>query len=160
VRPTLVRGLDYYTRTVWEFVNDALEAAQSTICAGGRYDYLIEDIGGSPTPGVGWAAGVERMAMSMSDAAGDASTSGIEVFFAFEDPRRRLELLPVMAKLRAEGRLCDTDYAGRSLKGQLTQAQRLGARTVVIARSDGLTLRRRRERDVDVAGVQEALELL
>ena len=64
--PTLVRGLDYYTRTVFEFVNEDLDAAQASICAGGRYDYLIEEIGGAPTPGVGWAAGVERMTMSSS----------------------------------------------------------------------------------------------
>ncbi len=64
--PTLVRGLDYYTRTVFEFVNDGLDAAQSTVCAGGRYDYLIEEIGGEPTPGIGWAAGVERLSMSIS----------------------------------------------------------------------------------------------
>jgi histidyl-tRNA synthetase len=156
LRPTLVRGLDYYTRTVFEFANDDLAAAQNTICAGGRYDYLIEEIGGPPTPGVGWAAGVERMAMTV---AGAESESAIEVFFALEDPVRKREILPLLAKLRARGVASDTDYAGRSLKGQLTQAQRLGARAIVIASADGYRVRRRGAEDV-TAGSLEELEAL
>jgi histidyl-tRNA synthetase len=152
LKPTLVRGLDYYTRTVWEFSNDELGAAQSSICAGGRYDYLIEELGGPPTPGVGWAAGVERMAMSRE---AETPPAILDVFFAFEDRSRLTEVLPLMAKLRAEGRACDTDYAGRSLKGQLTQAQRLGAPTVVIAHGRGFTLRRRGEEDVEVGSLEE-----
>jgi histidyl-tRNA synthetase len=157
--PTLVRGLDYYTRTVWEFVNDGLGAAQSTICAGGRYDYLVEEIGGPPTPGVGWAAGIERLAMSSPESPG---APGLDAFFAFEDAARRPEGLAVMAELRTSGRRCDTDYAGRSLKGQLTQGQRLGAAALVIARSDRVTVRRRGETDVDLeAGtIEEAATLL
>jgi len=84
----------------------------------------------------------------------------IEVFFAFEDPDRRIDSLPLLAKLRAQGRGCDTDYAGRSLKGQLTQAQRLGAKTVVIAKSAGFTVRRRGEEDVDVETVEKLEALL
>jgi histidyl-tRNA synthetase len=152
LEPTLVRGLDYYTRTVWEFHNDALEAAQSSICAGGRYDYLVEEIGGPATPAVGWAAGIERMAMSRT---GEPPATEIEVFFAFEDRSRRTEVLPLMARLRAEDRSCDTDYAGRSLKGQLTQAQRLGAAIVVIAGTDGYTVRRRGAKDAEVATLEE-----
>jgi histidyl-tRNA synthetase len=157
LRPSLVRGLDYYTRTVWEFSNDELGAAQSSICAGGRYDYLIEEIGGPPTPGVGWAAGIERMAMSR-----DAETppSVLDVFFVVEDRSRLTDVLPLMAELRAEGRACDTDYAGRSLKGQLTQAQRLGAATVVIAKSELVTLRRKGRPDEDVSFEQLRQELL
>jgi histidyl-tRNA synthetase len=152
LRPTLVRGLDYYTRTVWEFLNEGLGAAQSSICAGGRYDYLIEEIGGSPTPGVGWAAGVERMVLSRDPVQPEPA---IEIFFAFEDSSRRTELLSLLARLRAEGRSCETDYAGRSLKGQLTQAQRLGAATIVIAHDKGFTVRRRGEQDLDVAKVED-----
>jgi histidyl-tRNA synthetase len=155
--PTLVRGLDYYTRTVFEFVNEGLEAAQSTICAGGRYDYLIEEIGGSPTPGVGWAAGIERMAASRS-AGGEPP--GIDVFVALDEPRRRTEVLPLLAELRRRGRSAETDYAGRSLKGQLTQADRLGARSVVIVRDGSVALRRRGESDVEVSSLDEAARLL
>jgi len=152
LRPTLVRGLDYYTRTVWEFLNEDLGAAQSSICAGGRYDYLIEEIGGSPTPGVGWAAGVERMVLSREPVQPDPA---IEIFFAFQDSSRRTEVLPLLARLRAGARSCETDYAGRSLKGQLTQAQRLGAATIVIAHERGFTVRRRGEQDIEVAKIED-----
>jgi histidyl-tRNA synthetase len=147
--PTLVRGLDYYTRTVWEFVDDGLGAAQSSICAGGRYDYLVEEIGGPPTPAVGWAAGIERLRMSMRV---EPEPSRLDVFFAFEDRARRPEVVPFMADLRAEGISCDTDYAGRSLKGQLTQAQRRGARRVAIvpAAGDRWTVREAGQLDREV----------
>jgi histidyl-tRNA synthetase len=157
LEPTLVRGLDYYTRTVWEFVNDALGGAQSSICAGGRYDYLIEEIGGRPTPGVGWAAGLERLAMSSGLA---AEPPRVDIFVAFEDGARRRDLFPVLARLRGDGRACETDYAGRSLKGQLTHAARLGAETVIIAGGDRLRVRRRGQADVDVKTIDEALALL
>jgi histidyl-tRNA synthetase len=126
--PTLVRGLDYYTRTVFEFVKDDLGAAQSTICAGGRYDYLIEEIGGGATPGIGWAAGIERMAMSTTIS---STAPSIDAFFAYDDGVSRAELLAQMTALRQDGYSCDAEYAGRSERGQLTQAKRLGARVVV-----------------------------
>ena len=157
VKPTLVRGLDYYTRTVWEFVNDDLDAAQSTVCAGGRYDYLIEEIGGQPTPGVGWAAGVERLALSLGDLEAQPE---IDVFVAVDDPVRRTEALVALAALRSLGLRAETDYAGRSLKGQLTQAQRVGAQTTVIVRADGVTVRRRGADDIVVETIQEAVEKL
>jgi histidyl-tRNA synthetase len=157
LEPTLVRGLDYYTRTTWEFFGPE-EGAQSSISGGGRYDGLVEEIGGPPTPGVGFGAGIERLHLAVG--AAPAEEGGIEVFFALEDRSRRLELLPVMAGLRREGRACDTDYAGRSLKGQLTHAQRLGARATIIIRSERLTVRRRGEEDVEAGTMEEALELL
>jgi histidyl-tRNA synthetase len=155
--PTLVRGLDYYTRTVFEFVNEELEAAQASICAGGRYDYLIEEIGGPPTPAVGWAAGVERMAASRPE---DDVDGGIDVFVAFADPGRRAEILPWLARLRESGHRCDTDYAGRSLRGQLTQARRLGARLTVVVEPDRQVVRRQGADDVDVGSWEELEGLL
>ena len=136
--PTLVRGLDYYTRTVFEFVNDDLDAAQSSICAGGRYDYLIEEIGGAPTPGVGWAAGVERMAMSR---AGEGERTALDVFVVCDEPTGRPAVLAQLAELRRAGLRADTDYAGRSVKGQMTQAGRTGARLVVVVSGDSAILR-------------------
>lgn len=136
--PTLVRGLDYYTRTVFEFVSDRLDAAQATVCAGGRYDYLIEEIGGHPTPGVGWAAGVERLAMSLPAAAADEP---IDVFVVCGEGVDRPRVLAQVAALRRAGLRCDADYAGRSVKGQLTQAGRLGARTIVRVEGATATLR-------------------
>jgi len=148
----LVRGLDYYTRTTWEFIGPE-EGAQSTISGGGRYDYLVEEIGGPSTPGVGFGAGIERLHLALGDAAPEPQA--IDVFFAVEEPSRRSDVLKAMAKLRAEGKSSDTDYAGRSLKGQLTQAQRLGATTIVIAKEKGFTVRRRGEQDLDVAKVED-----
>jgi histidyl-tRNA synthetase len=148
----LVRGLDCYTRTTWEFVGPE-GGSQSSISGGGRYDYLIEEIGGPPIPGVGFGAGIERLHLALGDVA--AEPGSIDVFFVVEDPVRRSEVLQLMARLRAEGRSSDTDYAGRSVKGQLTQAQRLGAATVVIAHAGGFTLRRRGEQDVEAASGDE-----
>jgi histidyl-tRNA synthetase len=155
--PTLVRGLDYYTRTVFEFVNEALDAAQASICAGGRYDYLIEEIGGSPTPGIGWAAGVERMTMSSS---APAEAPPADLFVAFADEGRRTEILPWLAAVRAKGLRADTDYAGRSLKGQLTQAGRLHACATLVVESEGQVLRRQGAEDVPVGSLAELEELL
>jgi histidyl-tRNA synthetase len=148
----LVRGLDYYTRTTWEFMGPE-EGAQSTISGGGRYDYLIEEIGGPSTPGVGFGAGIERLHLALGDS--PVAQAPVEVFFAVEDLARRPEVLAAMAKLRAEGRSADTDYAGRSLKGQLTQAQRLAAETVVIAHKRGFSVRRRGQDDVEVGRLDE-----
>jgi histidyl-tRNA synthetase len=130
--PTLVRGLDYYTRTTFEF-KDAAIGVKDTICGGGRYDYLVEEIGGPPTPGIGFGAGIERLLLSIGDR--EPEPEGIDVFFVLEDGAARDRVLAVMAELRRRGVASDADYAGRSVKGQLTQAGRLGARTIV--RVDG-----------------------
>ncbi|MEP6978631.1 MAG: histidine--tRNA ligase [Thermoleophilia bacterium] len=139
--PTLVRGLDYYTRTAFEFVDEAI-GAQSSIAAGGRYDGLIEEIGGPPTPGIGFGAGIERLLISMEEAGFEADQPSIDVFVASEDAGARAQTLTVIAELRRKGLSVDTDYAGRSLKGQLTQAQRLGAATTVIVEGEQSVLRR------------------
>jgi histidyl-tRNA synthetase len=155
--PTLVRGLDYYTRTAFEFVDEAI-GAQSSICGGGRYDYLVEEIGGPPTPGIGFGAGIERLLLSLGNAL--VPDPALDVFFALEPGAGRSDVLALMAELRRRGRACDADYAGRSLKGQLTQAQRLGARTVVVVGVDGLTVRRRGREDVAVSTADELEALL
>jgi histidyl-tRNA synthetase len=157
--PTLVRGLDYYTRTTFEFMGEAL-GAQSSLAGGGRYDYLIEEIGGPPTPAVGLASGIERIVLSLTEQGEEPADPEIEVFFAVEDEAARPEVLAALGELRRAGRSADTDYAGRSLKGQLTQAGRLGARVTVIARGDGATIRRAGEKDVDFASLAEAVEAL
>ena len=151
--PTLVRGLDYYTRTAFEFVDESI-GAQSSICGGGRYDYLAEELGGDPTPGIGFGAGIERLLLSLEGAL-EPEPPSIDVFFAVDDAASRTGVLALMARLRAQGRACDTDYAGRSLKGQLTQAQRLGAATVVVAGLEVFTLRRRGEQDTTLASIEE-----
>jgi histidyl-tRNA synthetase len=157
--PTLVRGLDYYTRTTFEFMAEAL-GAQLSLAGGGRYDYLIEEIGGPPTPAVGFACGIDRVVLTLQEQGVEPGAAEIEVFFAVEDESVRPGVLAALAELRRSGRAADTDYAGRSLKGQLTQAGRLRARVTVIARSDGATVRRAGEQDVDVSSLDEALELV
>jgi histidyl-tRNA synthetase len=148
--PTLVRGLDYYTRTVFEFIGPE-HGAQSAICAGGRYDGLIEEIGGPPTPGVGFGAGIERLLIALEDAGvGAPAAEPIDVFFAVDDGAPRERILQLLARLRAAGRAADTDYAGRSLKGQLTQARRLGARLTVIVGPAAATIREPGSQDVEV----------
>jgi histidyl-tRNA synthetase len=138
LNPTLVRGLDYYTRTVWEFVNDALGAAQASICAGGRYDYLIEEIGGPPTPGVGWAAGIERIAASSAEPPGGPAH---DVFVVCDEDADRAAVFAQVTELRRAGLRADLDHAGRSLKGQMTQAGRVRARTIVRVAGDTASLR-------------------
>jgi histidyl-tRNA synthetase len=135
--PTLVRGLDYYTRTTFEFKDEAI-GAKDTICGGGRYDGLVEAIGGPPTPGIGFGAGIERLLLSVGDV--ELPREQIDCFFIVGEGADRAQVLATMAQLRARGLACDTDYAGRSKKGQLTQAARLGARTTVIVDADGMRI--------------------
>jgi histidyl-tRNA synthetase len=145
--PTLVRGLDYYTRTTFEFVGPE-HGAQSVICGGGRYDGLIEEIGGPPTPALGFGAGIERLLIALEEAdARPPEVERIEVFIAAEESAPRELVLRWLKELRVHGVAADTDYAGRSLRGQLTQAGRLGAATTLIVRPDGATLRRQGEQD-------------
>jgi len=148
--PTLVRGLDYYTRTTWEFLGPE-EGAQSSLSGGGRYDGLVEEIGGPPTPGVGFGAGIERLLLALEHAGVRAEAPEIDVFFAVEEGASRERIPGWLGELRMRGVACDTDYAGRSLKGQLTQAGRLGATTTVLVGPDAAILRRRGREDESVA---------
>jgi histidyl-tRNA synthetase len=149
--PTLVRGLDYYSRTTWEFVGP-MDNENATISGGGRYDYLVEEIGGPPTPGVGFGAGIERLLIAMEDeGVAEAQGPAIDVFVAVEPEAPRDLVPPLLKGLRDAGVAADTDYAGRSLKGQLTQAGRSGAKTTVILRPGGALIRRQGEQDEPVA---------
>jgi histidyl-tRNA synthetase len=136
VDSTLVRGLDYYTRTVFEFTSDAL-GAQSGVGGGGRYDGLIELLGGKPTPGIGWAAGIERILL-----AGDgqhAAASPLDLFLALDGERSRRVAFGLLHDARSAGLHAQMELAGRSLKGQLGHADALGARYVAIV-EDGQTV--------------------
>ncbi len=138
--PVLVRGLDYYTRTTFEFVGPE-ENVNSTICGGGRYDGLVEAVGGPPTAGIGFGAGIERLLLAIEREGITVEAPRLDIFFVVDGaPRERI--LALMAELRRGGLSCDTDYAGRSVKGQMTQAGRTGARTLVIARAEDAAVRR------------------
>jgi len=133
---TLVRGLDYYTRTVFEFESERL-GAQAALGGGGRYDGLIEELGGPPTPGVGFAAGIERILL----AAGEQPPERPQTVFishAAEDVGPLAFQLGLM--LRNAGFRVESEQAGRSLKGQMRHADRLGAFTVVIL-GDGIEVK-------------------
>jgi histidyl-tRNA synthetase len=150
LEPTLVRGLDYYSRTTWEFVGP-LENENATLSGGGRYDYLVEEIGGPPTPGVGFGAGIERLLLAMeAEGVADADAPTMAVFFALEPDAPRELVAGWLAELRRRGIAGDTDYAGRSLKGQLTQAGRSGAATVVVVGADAASIRRAGSADESV----------
>ena len=136
--PTLVRGLDYYTRTTFEFKDEAI-GAKDTICGGGRYDGLIEEIGGPATPGIGFGAGVERLLLSLGDAQKEAPP--LDVYFVCAETADRARVLPLLAELRRRGLRADMDYGGRSQKGQLGQAGRLGAGWTVIVDGAHATVR-------------------
>jgi histidyl-tRNA synthetase len=154
--PTLVRGLDYYTRTTFEYVGPDESRQASTICGGGRYDYLVEEIGGPPTPGIGFGAGIERLLLSLELEGIIAEDPQLDVFVAVEDEQHRDDALAALRELRSNGVAADTDYAGRSLKGQLTQGQKR-ANTVAIRTTDGWTLRRRGEQDRSAPTLKELL---
>jgi histidyl-tRNA synthetase len=156
--PTLVRGLDYYTRTTWEFVGPE-HGQQSTLSGGGRYDYLVEEIGGPPTPGVGFGAGVERLLLALEGAdRADAARPGIDVFLVVRDGTDRTDVSAVLAALRRRGVSADMDYAGRSVKGQFTQASRLDAQTIVVVEGDRARIRRAEgEQVVPLEEVPQAL---
>ena len=133
VDPTLVRGLDYYTRTIFSFVCDAL-GAQSEIGGGGRYDGLIEQLGGAATPAVGFAAGIERILLALDE---EEPAAGRDAFVAIADEGQRERAMALAIELRHAGLSAEVDLAGRGLKGQLKHADRLGARRVLILEADG-----------------------
>jgi histidyl-tRNA synthetase len=138
IDPTLVRGMDYYTRTVFEFTSDAL-GAQSGVGGGGRYDGLVEQLGGPPTPGMGWAAGVERILL----AGGEQRTTEppVDLFVAYDGAEQRVPAFGVSMAARRAGMTAQMELAGRSLKGQRKQADRVGARWLALLRAEGATLR-------------------
>jgi len=133
VDPTLVRGLDYYTRTIFSFVCDQL-GAQSEVGGGGRYDGLIEQLGGPATPAIGWAAGIERILLALDE---EGEPARRDAFVAIADPEQRQRATAVARELRHAGLSVEVDLAGRSLKSQLKHANRIGARQVLILDADG-----------------------
>ncbi|HEX2393655.1 MAG TPA: histidine--tRNA ligase [Solirubrobacterales bacterium] len=138
IDPTLVRGLDYYTRTIFSFVCDEL-GAQSEVGGGGRYDGLIEQLGGPSTPAVGFAAGIERILLALGE---EEAAPGRDAFVAVADPGQGRRAMALVTELRRAGLAAETDLAGRGLKGQLKHADRIGARRVVILEADGAALLR------------------
>jgi histidyl-tRNA synthetase len=147
----LVRGFDYATKTVFEITHGAL-GAQSTLLGGVRYDGLIEELGGPPTPAVGFGSGIERVLLTL-EATGVALGSAPvrPVFVATMGEATRAAGLQLLSRLRDAGIPADTDYLGRSLKAQLKHAGRLNARHVLILGEDELNAGTATLRDMDAA---------
>ncbi len=130
--PTLVRGLDYYTRTVFEFTSDAL-GAQSGVGGGGRYDRLIEQLGGHSTPGIGWAAGLERILLAAPEQPVAPDVVDVLVTVAERDSRdAHVAAFVVAREARRAGLAAQIELTGRSLKSALKHADRIKARYVAI----------------------------
>jgi histidyl-tRNA synthetase len=127
----LVRGLDYYVRTAYEFTSDAL-GSQSAVAGGGRYDRLVETLGGPPTPGIGFALGEERLAMILEASGKAPPAQGPEVFFVTADAEGAVEALRRAAELRRAGIACDLDPRGGKMKAQFKQAERVAARYALV----------------------------
>src|SRR5436853_3415771 len=133
VDTSLVRGLDYYTRTIFSFVCDQL-GAQSEIGGGGRYDGLVEQLGGPATPAVGFAAGIERILLALDE---EVPAPGRDAFVAVADPGQRERAMALAVELRHAGLSAEVDLAGRNLQSQFKHADRVGARRVLILEADG-----------------------
>ncbi len=140
IDPTLVRGLDYYTRTVFEFTSDAL-GAQSGVAGGGRYDRLVEQLGGPPTPGMGWAAGIERILLAGEEQPAPPPPVELYVALAEHDPDVRRAAFALLHEARSAGLAAQMELGGRALKGQLNHASSLGARYVAIVGREGTALK-------------------
>jgi histidyl-tRNA synthetase len=145
----MVRGLDYYTNTAFEFQFEGL-GAQNTVSGGGRYDYLAEQLGGPPTPGVGYSLGIERLVMALDEQGLEpCRPSRLDVFVAGAPGVDRDRVLDMLTDMRREGISADADVMGRGLKAQMKQADRLRARLVMILGPDELERGEVTLRDLD-----------
>ena len=135
ISPRLVRGLDYYTRTTFEFAADALDAAQNAVGGGGRYDGLVEDLGGPPTPGIGFALGVDRILLACdAEGAFAEAPAAVQVFVV--DVAGGQSAVVLCDRLRQAGLGVDRAFDSRSMKAQMKRADRSGATVAVIVGPD------------------------
>ncbi len=135
----LVRGLDYYTRTTFEFAAEALESAQNAVGGGGRYDGLAEALGGPPTPGVGFGTGIERVLLALAaENTAPPAPGGLDVFVV--DTTDGAQARDLTFELRANGLAVDRAFDGRSMKSQLKSADRSGAQCALVVGSRELEL--------------------
>ncbi len=138
VNPHIVRGLDYYTKTVFEFVSDAI-GAQSTVCGGGRYDLLVEQMGGPKMAALGFAIGIERLLMVMAAQSCDIKPEDpIDIYIVPMGDAAALKATELCTKLRAEGFKALTDVVGRGLKAQMKYANKIGAQYTAVLGDDEL----------------------
>ncbi len=138
IDPYIVRGLDYYSKTVFEFVSTAI-GSQGTVCGGGRYDTLIEDLGGASVPAVGFGAGIERLLLLMENTEVPFPEENKPIiYFAGMDEETRAKAFALAQELRVNGISAEVDHMGRSLKAQFKYADKLGAVYVAVIGSEEL----------------------
>ena len=136
IDPHIVRGLDYYTRTVFEFISTAI-GAQGTVCGGGRYDGLVQQVGGKPTPAAGFGMGIERLLMVMQNTGIEIpAPAGPDAYLAPLCEQGYAVSLAMAERLRAKGFAIEREISGRSLKAQMKYAAKIGARKVVFIGED------------------------
>ena len=136
VDPSIVRGLDYYTKTAFEFITTKI-GAQGTVCGGGRYDHLIEEVGGPDMPGVGFGLGKERLLMLMEACGHDfGAAPAPQIFLAWIGDEAKLYALQLLHELRGQGIRADMDTRERNLKGQMKYANKLGAEYTAVIGGD------------------------
>jgi histidyl-tRNA synthetase len=139
INPLIVRGLDYYTKTVFEIISDSL-GAQSTVCGGGRYDGLVEECGGPKTPGIGFAIGLERLMMILeAQKAIDIIEEPMDIYIATIGDMARLKASDLISVLRKKGISADMDHVGRSIKAQFKYAGKQGYKFVCTIGENELT---------------------
>lgn len=138
INPRIVRGLDYYNRTAFEIISKEI-GSQSTVCGGGRYDGLVEDIGGPATPGVGFGLGIERLILTLEKNNIEIPTpKGLEVFIVAMGSRAHDKALEISYKLRKNGVSVDIDHLGRSLKAQFKYSNKLNSLYTIVIGDDEL----------------------
>jgi len=162
VNPRLVRGLDYYCKTVFEWVTDKL-GAQGTVCGGGRYDGMIEQLGGKPTPAVGWAMGVERMILLLQEMQQEPAGLGqqADVYLAHMGDAATVRTMQLAEQLRTEisGLRLLWHCGGGSLKNQMKKADRCGAKLVLIMGEDELAQGQIQIKPLQGQGEQQSISL-
>ncbi len=135
----IVRGLDYYTKTVFEIITDTPEGVPLTVCGGGRYDGLVEELGGPATPGIGWGMGIERMIMVQDmRGIGEEAPAPLDALVVTLGDEARAEGVKLVNALRERGVRADLDHAARSMKAQFKYANKLGVKKVVVIAGDEL----------------------
>lgn len=155
VNPRIVRGLDYYTRTVFEFVSTSI-GAQGTVCGGGRYDGLVEELGGPKTPALGFGMGTGRLQMVMA-AQGITlpEDEKCDIYIAPMDKEASFESMKMCADLRSSGIRAQTDVVGRSLKAQMKYADKIGAKYTMVLGSDELANKSAKVKNMENGESQE-----
>ncbi|MBQ2737754.1 MAG: histidine--tRNA ligase, partial [Clostridia bacterium] len=157
INPSIVRGLDYYTGAVFEFISEGI-GAQSTVCGGGRYDGLVEGLGGPALPGIGFGMGITRVLLAMrEEGVADIEKELPLLYVAALGELAQVKALAICERLRREGKFCECDTVGRSLKAQMKYANKIGAKYTLIIGDSEIETGRAMLRDMSTGEQREVL---